>query len=112
MGIWPRRAWWDGLLAVSAIALLRRTGARVDGNEFAVHCTTGPLVRLHGDAAFPEGSGRTFLDTSETRAHALSISERMPLNDKIGPLAERPVRPKVNRSTGKLAFSQSCRGVR
>jgi len=52
------------------------------------------LRRRHGDAAFSEGSGRTFLDTSETRAHALSISERMPLNDKIGPLAERRSDPK------------------
>jgi len=36
------------------------------------------LRQRHGDAAFPEGSGRIFSDTSETRAHALSISERMP----------------------------------
>ena len=97
---------------MGAASLNERGGLLLIALDLPLSFIQQRLRQRHGDAAFPEGSGRTFLDTSETRAHALSISERMPLNDKIGPLAERPVRPKVNRSTGKLAFSQSCRGVR
>jgi hypothetical protein len=50
MGIWGvvRGGWFDPATA-GAIALHRRTGARVDANELTVRCATGLVARLRAN---------------------------------------------------------------